>query len=279
MTTDAIRKILTRDFILLFFSQFAFTTAHHMLVPTLPVYLSQLESRETEIGILIATYTFFSLLMRPLVGKALSKNPEKKIMILGGIFFSLASFAYIWAPPFWPFFLVRVFQGIGYAFFFTASFTLIANISPEAHRGQSLSYFLLAMNLSLALGPSFGMFLINRFGFSSLFLVCFGLSASSLFITKKLGRRPVTPKEDPSITNSYFLSREALPPSVISFFFFLIWGALTAFFPLYAIHHGMANPGFFFTTIAVMLISGRVLGGRISDLYSTERVILLCLIA
>ncbi len=54
----------------------------------------------------------------------------------------------------------------------------------------------------------------------------------------------------------------------------IIWGALTAFFPLYAINQGMANPGFFFTAIAIMLILGRALGGRILDLYSRERVIL-----
>jgi MFS family permease len=64
----------------------------------------------------------------------------------------------------------------------------------------------------------------------------------------------------------------------MGFFFFFIWGALTAFFPLYAIRHGVANPGLFFTMVAVMLISSRVLGARISDLYSSEKIILPCLI-
>ena len=39
----------------------------------------------------------------------------------------------------------------------------------------------------------------------------------------------------------------------------------------------MANPGLFFTTIAIMLILGRALGGKILDLYSRERIILPCL--
>jgi MFS family permease len=64
----------------------------------------------------------------------------------------------------------------------------------------------------------------------------------------------------------------------MSFFFFFIWGALTAFFPLYAIHHGVENPGLFFTMLAVMLILSRVVGARLSDLYSSEKVILPCLI-
>jgi MFS family permease len=278
MRTEAIRKILTRDFILAFFAQFTFTMANHILIPTLPIYLSRLDSKETEIGILVGIFTVSSLVLRPFTGKILLKTPEKKMMIIGSLLFGLTSIGYLVALPFWPFFLVRLFQGIGYAFFYTASFTLIANISPEAHRGQSLSYFLLALNISLALGPSLGMFLINRFDFTTLFLVCLGLSLGSFFIISKLGRRQVAPLEDSSIASSFFISREALPASVMGFFFFFIWGALTAFFPLYAIRHGVVNPGHFFTVLAIMLILSRVLGGRISDLYSSEKIILPCLI-
>jgi MFS family permease len=278
MRTEAIRKILTRDFILAFFAQFTFTLANHILIPTLPIYLSRLDSKETEIGILVGIFTVSSLVLRPFTGKILLRTPEKKMMIIGSLLFGLTSIGYLVALPFWPFFLVRLFQGIGYAFFYTASFTLIANISPEAHRGQSLSYFLLALNVSLALGPSFGMFLINRFNFTTLFLVCLGLSLGSFFIISKLGRRQVAPLEDSSIASSFFISREALPASVMGFFFFFIWGALTVFFPLYAIRHGVVNPGHFFTVLAIMLISSRVLGGRISDLYSSEKIILPCLI-
>jgi MFS family permease len=278
MRTEAIQKILTRDFILAFFAQLTFTLANHILVPTLPIYLSRLESKETEIGVLIGVFTVSSLVLRPFTGKILLRTPEKKIMLTGALLFGLSSTGYLVALPFWPFFLVRVFQGVGYAFFYTASLTLIANISPEAHRGQSLSYFLLAMNLSLALGPSSGMFLINRFDFTTLFLVCLGLSLCSFFIISKLGRKQVPPVEDSSIASSFFISGEALPASAMAFFFFFIWGAITAFFPLYAIKHGVVNPGVFFTVIAIMLISSRVLGARISDLYSSEKIILPCLI-
>jgi MFS family permease len=278
MTTEAIRKILTRDFILAFFAQLTFTLANHILIPTLPIYLSRLDSKETEIGVLIGIFTVSSLVLRPFTGKILLRTPEKKMMVIGALLFGLTSTGYLVALPFWPFFLVRLLQGIGYAFFYTASFTLIANISPEAHRGQSLSYFLLALNISLALGPSLGMFLINRFDFTTLFLVCLGLSFVSFFIISKLGKRQIAPLETSFTVNRFFISREALPASTMSFFFFLIWGAITAFFPLYAIKHGMVNPGLFFTMIAVMIISSRVLGARVSDLYSSEKIIVPCLL-
>jgi MFS family permease len=64
----------------------------------------------------------------------------------------------------------------------------------------------------------------------------------------------------------------------MAFFTHIIWGALTAFFPLYALKHGMSNPGLFFAAFAVMLILGRTFGGRILDIYSREKVILPCLL-
>jgi MFS family permease len=173
--------------------------------------------------------------------------------------------------------MVRVFQGIGWALFLTASYTLVANISPEAHLGESLSYFYVAFNLASALGPLLGMFLINHFSFTLLFLVCVGLSLCSLFAANKLERRQLAPLRESSIEDGFFLSRKAIPPSIINFFSLFIWGGLVAFFPLHAINHGVANPGLFFTTVAIMLMLGRALGGKILDVYAKETIILPCL--
>lgn len=166
-------------------------------------------------------------------------------MITGALLFALTSAAYLFAPPFWPFLVVRIFQGIGFAFFQTASLTLIVNISSEAHRGRSVSYFYLAINLSGALGPSIGMFLINHFTFPVLFWVCVGLSLGSLFIAHRLGWRQFAPLPNSSKEDRFLLSRKAVSPSIISSLSLFIWGALTGFFPLYAVDQGISNPGLF----------------------------------
>jgi len=271
------KEIFNRNFTLVFLGQLAFTSAFHILIPTLPIHLSRTGSVETEIGLLIGVFSVSSLVVRPSVGRALLKTAERSFMIAGSLLFGLTSIAYLWAPPFWPFFIVRVLQGMGLGFFNTASITLIANTSPEAHRGQSFGYFYLAFNFAFALAPSFGMFVINNFSFTVLFSISAGLSLCSLFITTQLAKRKFDLSVDSSIADDSFLSRKALPPAVMVFFAHIIWGALTAFFPLYALNHGVNNPGFFFTAYAVVLILGRTLGGRILDHYSRERIILPCL--
>lgn len=274
----SLRKIFSREFLLTFSAQLAFSFSLFILIPTLPIFLSRLGTAETKIGILIGASSVFSVVMRPLVGRALLRIPERNFMFGGALLLTLCSIAYIFFYPFWPFFLIRVFHGFGFALFYTASTTFIANISPEEHRGQSISYFFLAFNFAFALAPTFGMFLLNQFNFTILFLVCAALSLCSLFLSTRLSKKESKEVETSSVEDRSLLSTKALPPAILAFFTHIIWGALTAFFPLYALEHGMSNPGLFFGAFALMLILGRMFGGRILDLYSREKIILPCLV-
>jgi MFS family permease len=139
-----------------------------------------------------------------------------------------------------------------------------------------LGYFYLAMNASFAIAPAFGMVLINHFKFPVLFLVCTGLSLVSLYITLKLGRAQGVPLQDSSSGDGPqpLFSREALVPAIVGFFTNLMWGAVTAFFPLFALSHGVENPGIFFAAIAITLILSRSLGGKLLDVLDRDKVIL-----
>ena len=202
-----ISKILSRDFILSFFAQFVFSSVFCILIPAIPIYLLRSGSKEGEIGFLVGIFSVSSLILRPFVGKALLSIPEREFMTAGAVLYSLSCLAYLIAPPFWPLLIVRVVQGIGLAFFSTASFTLLANIIPAANRGRLISLFYLSMNLSFALGPYLGMLLINRFNFSVLFLVCTGLSLCAVYLTLKLKKGEIIPLENESLKVYSFLSR------------------------------------------------------------------------
>jgi predicted MFS family arabinose efflux permease len=273
-----IQKILTRDFVFTFFAQFACSGVFFILIPTIPIYLSNLGASEGVIGVLVGALSVASLVTRPFVGRALLRIPERDFMIAGALLHVFSSISYLLAGPFWPFLIVRILQGIGFALFATASLTLVTRISPEGQRGQSISYFFLAINVAYALAPSFGMFIINRFNFTLLFLVCAGLSLVSFYIVLKSRKIQGLPSEDSPPQDQPFLSRAALPFSTMAFMSSIIWGAITAFLPLYAVKQGV-NPGFFFAAMAITLILGRGLGGRILDVWPREKVIPPCLFA
>jgi MFS family permease len=270
------QKTLSRDFVLSFFAQLCFSSVFCILIPTIPIYLSKFQAKESEIGILVGIFSVSSLILRPFVGKALLTIPERLFMVCGTLIYATSSLAYIFAPPFWPLFWLRIFHGVGLALFSTASFTFIANITPQAQRGQSLSYFSLSMNLSWALGPFFGMLLINHFGFRVMFLVCAGLSLASLWMATKLSKQTI-PMENQSPMSDSYLSRAALPFSFVAFLLSVIWGTLAAFFPLYALGHGVSNPGIFFIFLAGTTFLGRAFFAKMADKYGKKQIIMPCL--
>jgi MFS family permease len=267
-------KIWSSDFLLVFFSNVVFSSALCLLIPTLPIYLLKGGSTEIQIGVLIGSSGIASLIVRPFIGRALIKVSEKSFMTVGGLLFAIGSVGYIFASSFWLLLMVRVIQGVGSALFYTAAVTRVANTSPGSRLGQSLAYYYLAFNIAFAVIPSFGMFLINAYSFSVLFLVSTGLTLGYLCIVARLGRRLVDPSTQEDVKTGPLISREALPTAVVAMICSMYWGALTAFFPLYALSHGVSNPGLFFSAFAVMIISSRALGGRLLDLHSRDRVIL-----
>jgi MFS family permease len=268
--------ILSRDFVLGFLAFTAFIIGYHALIPTLPIFLARSGSDEREIGMLIGIFGLSSVIFRFLVGRGLRAYSEKSIMMIGALLFALTFLACLFVRPFWPFLTVRFFQGVSFACFDTAVFTFIVNATPPARRGQAIGYFLLALPLSQAVAPVFGMFLLNQYNFSFFFLFCMGLSLCSFFLSSRLKKQEISmPDKSTPSQNTSFLERKIIIPTVTSFVQHFAWGALITFFPLYAIQCGITNPGFFFTANAVMLIMGRGLGGTIMGTWNKERIILL----
>ena len=270
--------MVTRDFIFAFFGFFAFTVSHHALFPTLPIYLASLGSNVREIGVLVGILGVSSLFSRLIVGGALRKYSEKNIMMFGALLFALTFLAFIVFRSFWPLFAVRFFQGVAFACVDTAALAFVVRVTPLAYRGRAIGYLVLAPTLTFGIGPLFGMFLINQYSFTTFFLTCVGLSLCSFFLSWKLkGQETMRPDKDTPTHNTLFLNRRIIFPSVTSFLKSFVFGALVAFFPLYAIECGVTNPAYFFSANAVMIIAGRILGGRFLTPTTRKQIILTCI--
>lgn len=275
MSEHTMRNILTRDFGLGFLTYLAFWFASSTLIPTLPIYLERLGSIETEIGVLVGAYSGSSLVFRLLVGRALLRYSEQSVLMFGTALFTTTFLACILFRPFWPFFAVRFFQGIAFACVDTAAFALIVKVIPSAYLAQGLGYFLLALSIALALSPPFGMFLINHYNFTLLFLVCTGMSLCAFFFSCTLkGHKGVETDKTIHGKKNSFLERKIIAPAIVGLLHNFLWGTTMAFLPLHAIKCGITNPGLFFSAVAVMIITSRTMGGRILDIYSKEKIIL-----
>lgn len=268
-------SLFTRDFVLVFLAFFAFVAANHALIPTLPIYLTKLGSDEKQVGILVGVMALAALASRLFVGGALTRYSEKRVMMVGALLFALTFPAAIILRHFWSLFAVRVFQGIAFASMHTAALAYTINIVPVVYRGQGIAYFMLAPSLAMALAAPSGMVLANQYGFTVFFLTCTCLSLCSLFLSLKVKEQKtsITPEQNTPTRSAFLFEWKIFTPSITSFLQAFIFGALAAFFPLYALQCGVTNPGLFFTANAAVIMVGRVAGGSILDTYNKEKMI------
>jgi MFS family permease len=272
MSPHTVRNLFTRDFVLGLLAFFSFLAANHLLTPTLPLYLARLGSNEREIGVLVGILGVASLTSRLFVGGALRKYREKSIMMIGAILTAIAVLSYIMFHPFWPFLVMRFLQGVAFACMDTAAISCIISVIPLAYRGRAIGYIMLAPSLAMAMAAPLGMFLINQYSFTILFLSCTCLSLCALFLSWKVrGQEISISAHSTTSPRTAFLDLKIIVPAFTTFLLSFVWGALVAFFPLYSIQCGV-NPGLFFSAGAIMIVAARALGGRILDTYGKEGI-------
>jgi predicted MFS family arabinose efflux permease len=268
------RNLFTHDFVLVVLAFFAICAAFHSLTPTLPIYLTRLGSNEREIGVLIGMFAVAALVSRLFVGGALLKYRAKSVMMVGAFIAIIVYLAFIVFRPFLPFLVVRFLQGVAFACLDTAALASIIGVIPPAYRTRALGYLMLAPSLAMAIAAPLGMFIINQYSFTVLFLSCAGLAFCSFLMYWKLkGQEIAIPQQDSAAASATILNLKIIPPAITAFLHLFVWGALSAFFPLYAIQCGVTNPGLFFSAMAVMMVAGRLFGGKLMDTCDKEKFI------
>ncbi len=274
MPEQTVKNILTRDYVLGFCAFFGFLAAYHALTPTLPLYLATLGSHEREIGVLVGIIGVSSLVSRLVVGRALLNHSERSVMMGGALLFALTFLGLVVFRPFWPFLVVRLLQGVAFAALDTSAIAYVVRIVPEKSRPRAISYFLLAPSLASAIAATSGVFVVNEYGFAALLFACTGLSSGAFLLSWTLkGHRASRVVTAPAKKDLLF-QRSILTPALMCFLSYFSWAGVRAFFPLYSLDCGVMNPGYFFSANAVMVIAVRLMGGKIFDLFSKERIIL-----
>lgn len=274
-STNTVKSLFARDFILSFFALFAFLSANHFLTPTLPVYLKALGSGEREIGVLAGILGIASLTSRLFVGRALLKYRDKSVMMVGALLAAISFLSYVVLRPFWPLLLMRFIQGVAFACLDTAAIACVIGIVPLVYRARAIGYFMLAPSLAMAVAAPAGMFLANSYGFTVLFFSCATVAVFTFLLSWRIKGQDASPVDAASTTpRTSFIDRKIVIPAVTCFLQAFVWGAIAAFFPLYSIQCGVMNPGLFFSASATMIIAARIFGGRILDYRGKEEIIL-----
>jgi EmrB/QacA subfamily drug resistance transporter len=119
------------------------------------------------------------------LGRLADIHGRRRIFIYGIWIFSFASLLAGLAPTSVVLIAARVMQGVGAAMTMSTSTAILSSVFSPGERGKAFGYNVTAVYAGLSLGPFLGGFLIQHFGWHSIFLINFPIG---LFLIALAGR-------------------------------------------------------------------------------------------
>ncbi|MDP9845326.1 MFS transporter [Streptosporangium lutulentum] len=128
------------------------------------------------------------------------RTGRKRMLVVGMIFFGLASLASAYAQDPTQLIVARAFMGIGGAAIMPATLAIISNVFPPQERGKAIGVWAGGVGLAVAIGPITGGLLIEHFWWGSVFLINLPIVLVSLVLISLVvpeSRDPKPSKLDP----------------------------------------------------------------------------------
>lgn len=246
-----------------------------ILLPTLSLYLEDHGNTEAEIGRIFGAFTISAVLMRMLASRLSFKFEALWLVRFGILGCAVAGIYYTWAVTVPSGMAARLLHGAGFGLASTLITSMASQVIPYSRMGEGLGFLGLGTTVALALGPFFGIWLMNEFGYFPMFIVVSGFYALGALVTFRLPKLkmasslPGAPK--PKVV---LLSRKVWAPSLLMFIIGLIMGSVTIYLALFCKERGLPYAGHFFVISTIGLFIARFTAGRIHDRLGHMYVIL-----
>ena len=240
----------------------------------LPLFIKKLGGNEANIGFIMGSFGITSLGSIPLVAFLIDKYGRRWFMLIGAIVMFSSSLSYLFVRELsLIFYILRMLQGVGFAFFFTSAGTAVADFIPEMKRGQGLGIFGAFTIASYALGPTIGEGVIEKLGFSFFFIYTSSFSLIAILLVYPTKDAPFKRSVDPYGLDFFRLafSRRYSVPLLSNLILAGGFGSVLNFISVYVRPKGL-DVFYFFLIYAVTITFVRIIGGRVSDVFGRKRV-------
>lgn len=277
MTGIAVQeRVLTAQLLRVIGATFLYFTAVGATMPVLPLFVEgPLQAGDVAVGVVVGAFAITALFARPLAGRWADLRGRKTIIVTGALVVAVSTVALVAASTAVSATMLRLVTGVGEALFFVGVLAAVVDISPEARRGEAMSYFSLGIWAGIAVGPVLGELILAGDRFALVWIATAALTAVAGLVGLTV---PESPPEPHTHSQPLFY-RGAIRPGVI--LLASIWGlaGFTAFVPLHALDLGMTGSGTIFLVYGVIMVAIRSAGARIPDRLGPERATRIALTA
>ena len=288
------RRLYTGSFVLLFAMEFTIFVTFYMLLPTVPLYIKELGGTNSTVGLVIGIAGPVAAFGVPLYGLGVDRWSRKGMAVLGLMINVIGALVMIIVVSPLMMLIPTILRRVGSGATGAATRTLILDIAPPSRRGEAMTNFATSHNIAIAFGPAMGLWIYHGFGSTELFLACAAVMAGATLFLLPVGGRPhpnplpggegtkeSTPPEGEATTAprretwvDKLIVPEALVPGTTVLLLSAAYLATTTFVSILGETREVPNYEWFFVLYAVVVISGRLLTGRVSDTYGRAIILL-----
>lgn len=270
MDSETKFRLWSRSYIFVCIAAFMMSFSFFILVPTLPLYLSDtFHIGQAMVGVVLSCYVVAVLCVRPMAGFIADAFPRKKVYLIAYTAFVIAFVGYFSiTSSLVMFILLRIFHGFSFGMLTTAGNTLVIDVIPSARRGEGLGYYGVTNNLAMAFGPMVGLFLVTSGNYSILFATSLatGLIGLCFASAVRAPHKECIGGKCLQLSADRFFLKEGIRACVSFFLLAIPYGMTTSYIAIYAAESGItSNSGLFFTIMAAGLITSRLNSGKQVD--------------
>ncbi|UWG98213.1 MFS transporter [Dehalobacter sp. DCM] len=268
-------KLWTTQYFLVMMVNLLTFINHFIFIALLPVYVIHIGGTNTDAGLLTGLFSIAALVFRPVFGKLLDNKGRKIVLIMGLTLITIMSASFIFTRTISLLMIFRIINGIGFSAGSTAISTVVADILPKARLAEGIGYFGISNNIAQAIGPLIGLYIIQGYGYTALFVAVAVVSFISMICSFpiKYTKQHAKEKEEKgklagqSDRNTNirlrFLETALISPALMMLLIATVFGAVQTFVAKYALSMGISNIGIFFTVYALATIFSRFFYGQL----------------
>ena len=265
--------IFTKSFNLNFAINFFVYLCMYLLIVVIAGYSkTEFHASDSLAGLVVGLFIVGSLIGRFITGKYVNQFGPKKILIFGLICLIITQLLYFIPGSVWFLMIVRLLNGIATAIATTATGTIAAYVTPPTRKSEGISLFSLSLVLGTAIGPFFGMLLMNSFSIKILFIICVVLGVISGLLSLFIRNQFQTVKAKNDSVNqkgsilSHFIAKEAIPVAIVMMLIGVTYAAILTYLQAFAVERNLVTAAsYFFIFYAVASLFTRPIAGRLMD--------------
>ncbi|MCL1805641.1 MAG: MFS transporter [Clostridiales bacterium] len=254
-------------FITLFVTNLTFNMGQNMSNSLLPVYANALGASAAAIGVVASSFAVSAIAFRFISSPIMDTYNRKYIVVFAALTLAVAFLGFGMSGSITSLIGFRLVQGCGMAFGNACCLAMVSDMIPKDRYGAGIGYFSLAMVIAQALGPSVGLWMVDKVGYSATFTMNAGIMLVTAFLAFRI-KLNFTRTKKLTLSVKNVLAKEVAIPTILLLLVITGYSFGGSFLIIYAREQGVtSNIGLYFTVSAVTVLITRPFLGRLTDKY------------